>query len=41
LKDFIKFKGKINEKVHRRGLMREHLRSMKAVVILEYEGGRK
>ncbi|GLJ20262.1 hypothetical protein SUGI_0367950 [Cryptomeria japonica] len=36
LKDLVKFKDKVNDEVHGKMLMKTHLRSIKALVILEY-----
>eukprot|EP01018_Ginkgo_biloba_P008218 Gb_33268 [translate_table: standard] len=36
LKDLIKYKDKVNDEAHGKSLMKDHLRSIKALVILEY-----
>ena len=41
LKDLVKFKDKVNDEAHGKSLMRDRLRSIRALVILEYVGDNK
>lgn len=41
LKDLVKFKDKVNDEAHGKSLMSDQLRSIKALVILEYVGDSK